>query len=76
MKKILFLDTTHPFLKEELERQGYRCVLNNTSPRPEIEKIVHGYEGIIVRSRLKIDRSLIDKSTKLKFIGRVVLIIV
>ena len=70
MTKILFLDTVHSYLQEELERSGMKCELNNTSTYEEIKNIIHEYNGIIIRSRFKLDKSIIDRATNLKFIAR------
>mgnify|MGYP003333158947 CR=1 FL=1 len=35
-----------------------------------IEKIIHNYEGIIIRSKFSINKDFINKATKLKFIAR------
>lgn len=69
-KNILFLDTVHPALNDELKKLGCHCELDNKSSKEEIEKKIAEYDGIIVRSRIKIDASLIDKAAKLKFIAR------
>jgi D-3-phosphoglycerate dehydrogenase len=68
--KILFIDTIHPLLKEELEKLNYCCDTAYKKSKSEIEDIIDGYEGIIIRSRFKIDRQFIDKATNLKFIAR------
>jgi len=53
--KILFIDTIHPLLKEELEKLNYNCDTAYKKSKSEIEDIIDGYEGIIIRSRFKID---------------------
>ena len=68
--KILFIDTVHPFLKKELEKQNHICDTAYDKSKIEIEKIIKGYEGIIIRSRLTIDKAFIDKAVNLKFISR------
>ena len=68
--KILFIDTVHPFLKKELEKQNHICDTAYDKNKIEIEKIIKGYEGIIIRSRLTIDKAFIDKAVNLKFISR------
>ncbi|MBU1011688.1 MAG: hypothetical protein KKG99_01665 [Bacteroidetes bacterium] len=68
MKKILFVDETHPVLIESFEKLGYLCDYN-----PAILKRgddLSTYLGIIVRSK-KIDRNVMLQATSLKFIGRV-----
>ncbi|HET6225759.1 MAG TPA: NAD(P)-dependent oxidoreductase, partial [Bacteroidia bacterium] len=46
------------------------CDLNYKWNREEILAHVHEYDGIVIRSRIKIDKEIIDKATKLKFIAR------
>jgi len=69
-KKVLFIDQMHPFLQEQLTKWGFQCDLKHTASKEEIAAILHEYEGIAVRSRLKITADLIDKATQLKFIAR------
>lgn len=69
--KVLHLDHNHPLLLTELNKMGYYNVENYTDSKEEIEKSISQYEGIIIRSRFKIDKDFLDKATKLKFIGRV-----
>lgn len=71
MKKILHIDSNHPLMLTELANMGYQNVEDYTSTKEEIEQNVCDYEGIIIRSRFKIDQSFLEKATKLKFIGRV-----
>ena len=70
-KKILHLDSNHPLMLEQLAAMGYTNVEDYTSSKEEIEQSIHEYEGIILRSRFKIDASFLEKATQLKFIGRV-----
>ena len=68
--KILFIDTVHPSLIKELEKQNHICNTAYDKNKTEIGKIIKDYEGIIIRSRLTIDKAFIDKATNLKFIAR------
>ena len=69
--KILHLDTNHPTLLKQLNAAGHENHEDYTSSKIEIEKKIHNYDGIIVRSRFSIDEPFLKKATKLKFIGRV-----
>ena len=69
--RILHLDTNHPFLIEELERKGFANDIDIHSSKEEIEKKIHNYQGIIIRSRFPIDKQFLTQATQLKFIGRV-----
>lgn len=68
--KILFIDSNHPLLHETLEKAGYTCDLNYTWTKEEIIDNIHLYDGIVIRSKIKITKEIIDKAVKLKFIAR------
>ena len=68
--KILFIDTVHPLLKEQLEKLYHKCDTAYKKNKSEIEKIIHNYDGIIIRSKYNLDSKFIDKATNLKFIAR------
>lgn len=69
--KILHLDSNHPLLRKQLEAAGFENVDDFTSSKDVIETIIHDFDGIVIRSRFKIDKVFIDKATNLKFIARV-----
>jgi D-3-phosphoglycerate dehydrogenase / 2-oxoglutarate reductase len=68
--KILFIDSNHSLLHTMLEKAGYTCDFNYNWTKEEIVNNVHLYDGIVIRSRIKITKEIIDKATKLKFIAR------
>ncbi|MES2285848.1 MAG: 2-hydroxyacid dehydrogenase [Bacteroidota bacterium] len=67
---ILFLDSNHPLLHETLQKAGHTCDLNYQWTKEEIDNNIHLYDGIIIRSKIKITKEIIDKAIKLKFIAR------
>ncbi|MBA5793313.1 NINE protein [Flavobacterium sp. xlx-214] len=69
--KILHLDKNHPLLIEELTNAGFENDENYYAPKEAIEQIIHQYDGIVLRSRFKIDKTFLDAASNLKFIGRV-----
>ena len=69
--KTLHLDTNHPLLINQLNKLGFINDEDYTSSKKEIEDKIHLYDGFIIRSRFKIDKTFLDKATSLKFIGRV-----
>ncbi|UJH68686.1 2-hydroxyacid dehydrogenase [Allomuricauda sp. SCSIO 65647] len=69
--KVLHLDTNHPLLLEQLAELGFENHEDYSSSKQEIEKKIHLYDGIIIRSRITIDEQFLDKASNLKFIGRV-----
>lgn len=69
--KVLLLDTNHPRIKTGLESLGLTCDEDYTSSKEAIERKINQYDGIVIRSRFKIDKGFMDKATHLKFIARV-----
>lgn len=68
--KILFLDSNHPLLHETFQKAGHTCDLNYQWTKDEIINSIHLYDGIVIRSKIKITKEIIDKALKLKFIAR------
>jgi len=69
--KILHLDSNHPLLLNQLNDLGHINDEDYTSSKSEIEKRIHNYDGIVIRSRFKIDKQFINTASNLKFIARV-----
>lgn len=69
--KILHLDHNHPLLIEQLAEAGFSNTEDYTSSKAEVEQLIQGYDGIVIRSRFKIDREFLEAATGLKFIARV-----
>ena len=69
--KVLHIDRNHPILLEGLEKLGCTNEEDYASSKESIASKIHQYEGIVIRSRFKIDAAFLDKATRLKFIARV-----
>lgn len=69
--KVLFIDTTHPYLSEELTRRGFTCSHYMGTDRNELLKQLHLYDGLIIRSKIKLDQEALDCTKNLRFIARV-----
>jgi D-3-phosphoglycerate dehydrogenase len=69
--KILHLDSNHPLLWNQLQLAGFQNESDFTSSKQDIEAKIENYQGIVIRSRFKIDASFIDKAINLQFIARV-----
>ncbi len=69
--QILHIDSNHPLLWDQLEQAGFVNHEDFTSSKEAIEAKIHNYQGIVIRSRFKIDKSFLDKATHLQFIARV-----
>ena len=68
--KILFIDSNQPSLHQTLEKAGHVCHLHYDWTKEEIIQNIHLYDGIIIRSKIKITKAILDKATNLKFIAR------
>ncbi len=69
--RILQLDKNHPLISEQLQSRGFEVVEDHTSTYDEVIEKIKDYEGIIIRSRIPLDRNFLEKSSHLKFIARV-----
>ena len=69
--KVLHLDENHPKLYQGFKQLGISNYFDFESEKKIIEKTISRYDGIVIRSRIGIDKYLIDKASKLKFIVRV-----
>jgi D-3-phosphoglycerate dehydrogenase len=69
--KVLFIDTVHPVLKEDLTAFGFQCDYFERFGREDFLSIISDYIGIIIRGKIKLDRDFLSAATNLKFIGRV-----
>jgi len=70
-RQVLFIDTAHPVLMDDLTLHGYDCHYFEGFERSDYEKIIEDYTGIIIRGKIKIDKEFLSKAKNLKFIGRV-----
>lgn len=66
----MFIDKTHPVLWEALVAAGYDCVNYADKDRKQVLSDLAPYYGVIVRSRIKLDREFLDHAESLQFIGR------
>lgn len=70
MKKVLVTAKTHPFLIEQLEQRGYNVDYQPQVSYEQLTGRIVDVEGLVVTTRLKIDRNLIDLAKNLQWIGR------
>lgn len=68
--RILFIDSVHNRLQKELEAVGLVCDLQYDWDSDKIAAELPNYTGIVIRSRIKLDKEIISKGANLKFIAR------
>ena len=71
MKRILVLDKGHAVLEEKLLEAGFEIDFQPTITREELLEVIVNYQALIVRSKLLIDKEVIDRAVNLKVIGRI-----
>jgi D-3-phosphoglycerate dehydrogenase len=69
--RILHIDSNHPSLIPMLIKNGHVNHSDFISSKHDIGLVIKNYDGLILRSRFKIDKEFIDKAINLKFIARV-----
>jgi D-3-phosphoglycerate dehydrogenase len=69
-KKIILTDEPHPYLISHLEQIGFECLEHYETPRAEVLALLPQCFGLLVRSRLQVDRPLLDAGQQLSFIAR------
>ena len=69
--KVLIAGKCNPILINKLTSNGYECEVVNNLTKNYISKIISRYDILIVRSKIHVDKSLIDLATNLKIIGRI-----
>ena len=67
---MIITSKVHNYLIDALQQKGYSVLNNEKISYEELSAIINQADGIIVTTRLPIDKTLIDKATRLNWIGR------
>ena len=70
MRKVIITAKAHEYLAERLKNAGYFIVNEPQITYEDLKTQVREAEGLIVTTRMKIDREIIDRAPLLKWIGR------
>ena len=68
--KILVCDPVHEEGIEKLKQAGFEVDVNPTITPEQLTKIVSNYDALIVRSRTKVTKEIIEAGRRLRVIGR------
>lgn len=68
--KVLICDPVHEEGTEKLRQAGFAVDEKTTISNEELRKIVSDYDALVVRSRTKVTKEIIDAGKRLKVIGR------
>lgn len=70
MKRVLIADEMHPSLPGMLEAAGFAYTYLPQASRADMLREIADYEGLIIRSKTRIDEALLEAAPRLRFIGR------
>ena len=69
-RQVIITSRAHKFLTETLQHKGYSVLISEKITYEELISIISQAEGLVVTTRMPIDKPLLDKATRLKWIGR------
>ena len=70
-QSVLICDQVNPILKEVLEKNGLKVTYEPEITPEQVAEKIGNFEVVVVRSRTKMTRELIEKADKCKIIARV-----
>jgi D-3-phosphoglycerate dehydrogenase / 2-oxoglutarate reductase len=70
MRKVIITAKVHDWLIDRLTKLGYRVSYQPQISYEELLEEAAGAEGLVVTTRLRIDKNIIDRTPGLKWIGR------
>ena len=70
MKKCIITARAHPVLLEKLQQQGFQAEYSPAITYDELMEKIPEMEGLIITTRIKVDKPLLDRAVNLKWIGR------
>lgn len=71
MKKVIITGKTHPWLAETLSGKGYEVFYRPDITETELLSQIKDVSGLIVTTRINVDKQLIDQAVSLEWIGRI-----
>ncbi len=70
MRKVLVTSKVHEYLIDRLQKQGFEVLYLPQLSYEELKDLISDVEGLIITTRLKIDRPVLEKASSLKWVGR------
>jgi len=68
--KAIITANAHPYLIDQLQQRGYEVVYEPQITYEELLAQVEAAKGLIVTTRIRIDKNMLDRASSLQWIGR------
>ena len=68
--KILITDEVHPYLISGFKQKGFSVDYHPNITLEMVHNLIDRYEGIVINTKIRMDKTLIDKAIHLKCVGR------
>lgn len=69
-KKVLITDDCHPLLIAGFEKAGFEVDFEPDISPDDTRRRIADYEGLIINSKINVNREFLTAATRLKFVGR------
>ena len=70
MRKVIITAPVQPVLIEGLQQKNYEVVYEPAITYEQLSQVIETVSGLVVTTRMPIDKNLLDKAAKLEWIGR------
>ncbi|WP_143310710.1 NAD(P)-dependent oxidoreductase [Chitinophaga vietnamensis] len=69
-RKVLITAKAHPYLTDQLQANGYEVLYQPSISYDEVAATIKDCTGLIVTTRIRVDKHVIDQARQLQWIGR------
>jgi D-3-phosphoglycerate dehydrogenase len=70
MGKVIITAKAHEYFREKLKENGYEVIYVPAITYEELSDMINEADGLVVTTRINVDKKLIEKGNSLKWIGR------